>query len=133
MSYMDAVLYVNNILTQAGQVLTRYFPHLTWTVIGCFGGFDDSLHVNLKRIPMMVNNDVGGTSSKNMMHWAQMVRSGRVSPFDYGTYYNLQEYGAIVPPEYLVETLSSRLHNIPIILFTGAKDVLVPAHNLAKL
>ena len=93
MTYMDAVLYVHSIFTQALQILTRYMPHVTWAVMECFGGFDDGIHVNLRRIPMMANNDVGGTSTKNMMHWAQMVRSGRVALFDFGPQGNMDAYG----------------------------------------
>jgi hypothetical protein len=119
MNYMDAVLYVHNIFTEAAQVLTRYFPHLTWTVCECFGGFDDGLHINLKRIPMMANNDVGGSSTKNMMHWAQMVRSGKLAQFDYGAQGNMQAYGSLLPLEYPVDTLASRLESVPILLFSG--------------
>jgi len=91
---MDAVLYVHNIFTEAAQILTRYLPHVTWTIGECFGGFDDGINVNLRRIPMMANNDVGGSSTKNMMHWAQMVRSGRVAEFDYGPHGNMEVYGS---------------------------------------
>jgi len=33
---------------------------------------------------MMARNDVGGTSTKNLMHWIQMVRTGKFAQFDYG-------------------------------------------------
>jgi hypothetical protein len=59
--------------------MARFFPHVSWTVAECFGGFDNGLHINLSRIPMMANNDIGGSSTKNIMHWAQMIRSGKVS------------------------------------------------------
>jgi len=36
-------------------------------------------------LPMMGRNDVGGTSTKNLMHWTQMVRSGYFQAFDYGS------------------------------------------------
>ncbi len=109
MNYMDAVLYVHSIFTQIAQYLARYFPHLTWTVGECFGGFDDGLHVNLKRIPMMANNDIGGSSTKNVMHWAQMLRSGRVARFDYGPSGNFEVYGHLESPEYYLESLEDRL------------------------
>jgi len=51
---------------------------------------------------MMANNDIGGTSSKNMMHWAQMIRSGTVSHFDYGQEGNLAMYNQSTPPLYPV-------------------------------
>jgi hypothetical protein len=42
---------------------------------------------------MMANNDIGGSSSKNILHWSQMVRSGKLANFDYGPYGNLETYG----------------------------------------
>ena len=81
----------------------------------------------------MANNDVGGSSTKNMMHWAQMVRSSRVAQYDYGPHGNLEVYGALQSPLYQLESLKGRLAEVPILLFSGEKDVLVPPQNLEKL
>jgi lysosomal acid lipase/cholesteryl ester hydrolase len=75
---------------------------------------------------MMGNNDIGGSSTKNIMHWSQMIRSGRLAQFDYGTDKNLALYNSTLPPLYEVETLATRLADIPITLFVGSRDVLVP-------
>ena len=58
---------------------------------------------------MMANNDVGGSSTNNMMHWAQMVRSSRVAKYDYGPHGNLEVYGELLSPLYQVESLKDRL------------------------
>ncbi len=36
-------------------------------------------------LPMMDRNDIGGTSTKNLLHWVQMVRAGYFQQFDYGS------------------------------------------------
>ena len=82
---------------------------------------------------MMANNDLGGTSSKNMMHWSQMIRSGTVAQFDYGPAGNMIHYHQLTPPKYDVNALTERLSEIPMTLFVGDKDVLVSANNLKKL
>jgi len=82
---------------------------------------------------MMANNDLGGTSAKNVMHWSQMIRSGNLSFFDYGYDGNMRHYNQQQAPHYDVKTLSSRLSTVPLQLFVGDNDVLVPTHNLQKL
>ena len=84
-SFMDGILYFHDIIfSHAAQYLVRYFPRVSWWVTSCFGGFDKQYHVDINRIPMMANNDLGGTSAKNVMHWSQMIRSGNLSFFDFG-------------------------------------------------
>ena len=100
---MDGVLYFQEFYVHhIAQYLVKYFPRLSWWVTSCFGGFTEYINVDIKRIPMMANNDIGGTSSKNMMHWAQMIRSGTVSHFDYGPEGNLAMYNQSTPPLYPV-------------------------------
>ena len=44
-----------------------------WNFLQTACGFDKNLHLDLGMLPMMGQNDVGGsTSTKNMFHWAQM-------------------------------------------------------------
>ena len=69
-----------------------YFPRVSWWVTSCFGGFDQEVHVDISRIPMMANNDIGGTSAKNVLHWTQMIRSGNLSYFDFGPDGNMRYY-----------------------------------------
>jgi len=42
---------------------------------------------------MMIRNDVGGTSTKDTMHWFQNIRSKKFRQFDYGTDENMARYG----------------------------------------
>lgn len=41
-----------------------------------------------------------GTGWKNLVHYAQIINSGRFQRFDYGVKENLKRYGSKTPPEY---------------------------------
>ena len=89
--------------------------------------------MDISRIPMMANNDIGGTSAKNVLHWTQMIRSGNLSYFDFGPDGNMRYYNQSQVPLYDVASLTTRLSTVPLALFVGDNDVLVPAQNLQKL
>ena len=73
---------------------------------------------------MMARNDVGGTSTKDLLHWMQLVRTGKFQNFDYGSSEdNEDHYGTSTPPQYDADSLSSRLENVNILLFQGDNDV----------
>ena len=74
---------------------------------------------------MIANNDVGGTSPKNMVHWTQMMAADKIQLYDYGLDGNIEHYGSESPPLYKLETLKERLANVPIMLLRGDEDPLV--------
>lgn len=70
------------------------FPHSVWTMVSVLCGYNEkAIQIDMARLPMMANNDVGGTSAKNGLHWQQMVQSGLPAMFDYGKDGNIREYG----------------------------------------
>lgn len=77
-------------------------------------------------MPMIVRNDCGGTSTKNLLHWSQNMRSGYFRQFDYGEEKNMQVYGQEEPLDYDIESFKTRLANVPMMFFVGRNDVLVP-------
>ncbi|KAI1294236.1 Gastric triacylglycerol lipase [Halotydeus destructor] len=70
------------------------------------GGWD-SPQLNATRVPVYVSQDPAGTSSKNMIHWAQGIRQFTFSKFDYGLIGNLKKYGKPIPPEYDVSKITN--------------------------
>jgi pimeloyl-ACP methyl ester carboxylesterase len=82
---------------------------------------------------MMARNDVGGTSSKNLMHWIQDIRSGEFRQFDYGKDENEQRYGNKSPPQYDMSDFKNRLADVDILLFVGTNDYLVAADDFKSL
>lgn len=66
--YMWAFGYIPAVSTYAAPFL-HYFPRTIWNFIQTVVGFDKIYHIDLGSLPMMGRNDVGGTSTKNLMHW----------------------------------------------------------------
>ena len=74
---------------------------------------------------MMASNDVGGTSTKNLLHWVQMIRTKRFRPFDYGHAKNMKVYGQSSPPDYDISNFKTNLKDVKFLLFIGHKDSLL--------
>lgn len=66
--YFKDFLYVPNISPYFEPVL-HFLPRTVWNVVEALVGFDAAYHIDLGELPMMARNDVGGTSTKNTMHW----------------------------------------------------------------
>ncbi|KXJ18048.1 Gastric triacylglycerol lipase [Exaiptasia diaphana] len=81
-------------------------------------GFDSS-NINMERVPVIIAHWGSGTSLKNMVHFGQMVTSGKCQKYSYGYWYNYEKYGQITPPEYRVEDMTT-----PAVLFSGSHDTL---------
>lgn len=122
--YFKAFLYVPNIAADF-EPFIHFLPRTVWNVVEALVGFDASYHIDLGELPMMARNDVGGTSSKNIMHWFQWIRSGKFQEFDYGQDGNLAQYGQKTPPQYNVKDFPTRLDDVNILLFVGDKDAFV--------
>ncbi|GMT10472.1 hypothetical protein PFISCL1PPCAC_1769, partial [Pristionchus fissidentatus] len=61
----------------------------------------ESDQFNKTRTEVYIAHTPAGTSTQNIQHWAQMVKSGTVSKFDYGSSKkNQQHYGQSKPPSY---------------------------------
>jgi len=85
---------------------------------------------NGSRLPVVATHEPGVTSVKNMMHWAQGVRSGKFQKFDYGAPGNLIKYGQTTPPIYKLSALPTTL---PTILFHGGADELADPEDVSWL
>ena len=83
---------------------------------------------------MMARNDVGGTSTKNLLHWVQMMRAGYFQMFDFGTpEANQIAYGQSYPPRYDTTKFKTNLDSVKILLIAGGNDALVQPADFANL
>ncbi len=56
---------------------------------------------NASRLVVYMSHTPAGTSTWNIIHWAQMYRSGKVQKYDYGSAAeNMKYYGQNEPPLY---------------------------------
>lgn len=70
-------------------------------------------------IPVILSNTPAGSSTKQFLHFAQEVNSGRFCKYDFGWFKNLMFYGSINPPDYNLKKITS-----PVALFYGNSDIL---------
>lgn len=77
----------------------------------------DMHELNVTRLPVFISHTPAGTSVKNMIHFAQLVREKRFQKFDYGSSKNMAIYGQKIPPAYNVSGVK-----IPVGLFWSLND-----------
>ncbi|KAI5638663.1 alpha/beta hydrolase fold domain-containing protein [Phthorimaea operculella] len=69
-------------------------------------GFDYA-QVNATQLPVIFGHAPCSVSSKQLLHYAQGVSSGKFRRYDYGPEQNMVVYGSKHPPEYRVENIST--------------------------
>uniref|UniRef100_A0A914YMQ5 Lipase n=1 Tax=Panagrolaimus superbus TaxID=310955 RepID=A0A914YMQ5_9BILA len=74
-------------------------------------GGPESNQLNRTRTPVYTAHAPAGTSTQNILHWAQMVLSGKVEKYDYrSAKKNQQHYGSSKPPEYDFTLINAPVH-----------------------
>jgi len=130
--YLNSILYKPRI-TDFGIMQTHLTPHYVWNFVQTIVGFDRKSHIDYDKLPMMSQNDVGGTSSKNMMHWCQYIDSPDPSFFDYGYDENMRVYNQPTPPLYPVDHLSKTLAKTKMLLIAGERDAMINPTDFYRL
>ncbi|KAF2076414.1 hypothetical protein CYY_002271 [Polysphondylium violaceum] len=87
----------------------------------------DTTNINNTRLPVYMAHEPGGTSTQNVVHWAQATKSG-YQKFDYGAIGNLQKYGQLTPPKYNLTDFSTKT-----MIFSGGQDFLADPTDVAWL
>lgn len=59
----------------------------------------------------------GGGSRKELMHYAQLINSGKFRKYDYGKIRNLLKYGWFSPPDYKLWNVAS-----PVAIYHAKND-----------
>jgi len=94
------------------------------TIYGC-----DPQNWNHSRYGVVATHNPAGSSVKNMIHFAQMVRSDKYQAYDYGTIGNLEHYHTPNPPQYNLSLVLAK----SIAIFHGGNDVLADPDDVAVL
>ncbi|KAI6220114.1 Hydrolase, alpha/beta domain protein [Aphelenchoides fujianensis] len=77
--------------------------------------------LNQTRMGVITAHAPAGTSTENILHWTQMVISGRMQKYDFGSAKdNRQHYGQTVPPDYDL----SRIQGAKLHLYSSKADTL---------
>jgi len=86
-------------------------------------GYDVS-NLNATRMPVYVSHTPAGTSVKDVIHFAQLIKSNKFGMYDYGPHGNMDHYGQSSPPEYDLTKVK-----VPIAFITGANDWLADPYD----
>ncbi|XP_059332904.1 lipase member M-like [Ammospiza nelsoni] len=79
------------------------------------GGYNEK-NLNMTRLDVYTSHYPDGTSVKNIMHWAQVIKSGEFKAFDYGSE-NRARYHQDTPPLYPLEEMP-----VPTAVWSGGQD-----------
>lgn len=68
-------------------------------------------------IPVVTSTFPAGASVKQLIHYAQEIKSGKFRKYDYGVIQNLIKYGQLTPPDYDLSNVA-----VPVAVLYGAND-----------
>ncbi|KAJ7526193.1 hypothetical protein O6H91_17G086700 [Diphasiastrum complanatum] len=86
--------------------------------------------MNMTRVPFYLQFDPQPTSTKNIMHFSQLIRTGTFQKYDYGTSGNMVEYLQPYPPTYELSSISTE---ISLFILHGGLDQLADANDVQRL
>ena len=104
-----AMKHLNNLLCSVSTILCEIF-------ISMIAGFDTK-NLNETRLPVYLSHMPAGTSTKNALHYMQLVNSKMFRKYDYGLVWNLKKYHTTTPPKYNFDTV-----NTPTVIISGSHD-----------
>uniref|UniRef100_A0A915JYM4 AB hydrolase-1 domain-containing protein n=1 Tax=Romanomermis culicivorax TaxID=13658 RepID=A0A915JYM4_ROMCU len=104
-------------------------------IIFFLAGPESKRMLNQTRIPVYLAHNPDDTSMKNLVHYAQMVNTGKMQKYDYGFIKNLMVYGQTWPPEYQIERMEvdTVAFYSPRDAFADDRDVLPLLNKIRKL
>ncbi|XP_065225614.1 lipase 3-like isoform X2 [Planococcus citri] len=118
-------------LLYAGQMVCKrnvVTQNICNNVLFLIAGYDTS-QLNKTSLPMILAHSPAGASSKQLTHYAQLIRKERwFGQYDYGTAGNLMKYGSINPPKYDLSKIK-----VPISLMYSADDWLSSKEDVQML
>eukprot|EP00826_Nyctotherus_ovalis_P011088 TRINITY_DN12893_c0_g1_i15.p1 TRINITY_DN12893_c0_g1~~TRINITY_DN12893_c0_g1_i15.p1 ORF type:complete len:427 (+),score=49.80 TRINITY_DN12893_c0_g1_i15:26-1306(+) len=114
------------------ESICRKFPRMYYGLIPTIGGYSEGKNFDLRRWPALCTKSPGGTSTQNLVHWMQMLRSGgKFQMFDYGKRKNLLIYNQETPKEYDLGQLKKV--TVPTLIVSGTKDALISEDAIRKV
>ncbi|XP_029680343.1 lipase 3-like [Formica exsecta] len=83
---------------------------------------------NKTLLPIILGHIPAGASTKQIMHYAQLVKSGQFRQYDYGWLDNKRKYGSFSPPIYDLKKIQ-----VPVSLHYSSNDWLANIKDVNKL
>ncbi|XP_023224001.1 lysosomal acid lipase/cholesteryl ester hydrolase-like [Centruroides sculpturatus] len=118
--------FVMKLFAQVGCGFEK-FNILCSNVYFLMNGYNPS-QLNRSRIDVYMSHYPAGSSTKNIVHFGQMMNSKKLQKFDYGPEKNVIAYNQPTPPEYKIENIRT-----PIALFWSKNDNLADPKDVSIL
>lgn len=96
--------YLMKIISE--RLCTSPIRSLCSNMVFVANGFDHT-QLNMTRLGVYMNGLPAGTSTKNMLHYLQLLKTGLFTDYDYGKMQNQRKYKRLSPPEYPLEKITS--------------------------
>lgn len=90
-------------------------------------GFNEK-EMNASLIPVIAGHTPAGSSTKQLIHYGQLHRSGEFRQYDYGSFYNLWKYGEWNSPRYELRNVMA-----PVFLYYSRNDWMSNEIDVLKL
>uniref|UniRef100_A0A5S6PZ58 Lipase n=2 Tax=Trichuris muris TaxID=70415 RepID=A0A5S6PZ58_TRIMR len=84
--------------------------------------------INPTRMPVYLAHITDGTATMNIAHFGQVIATGSLRKFDYGSSGNMKHYGQIDPPTY-----HPRRSLVPTAFYYGTDDIMTVEADVNKL
>ncbi|CAD7078754.1 unnamed protein product [Hermetia illucens] len=84
--------------------------------------------LNKTMLPVALGHTPSGASVKQMIHFAQLIKSGHFRKYDYGRFRNDMRYGTTEPPDYNLLNVK-----MPVSLYYSENDWLLDVESVQKL
>jgi lysosomal acid lipase/cholesteryl ester hydrolase len=125
---VDELLPSSKLMKFLGDTLCEVAPRLACENFLFVATGYDPYQMNATRLPVYIAHTPAGTSVQNLVHYAQVINTGRFQKYSYGLLGNLANYGTIIPPEYDVSKITT-----PVALFWGQNDIFADPRDVAIL
>ncbi|XP_013194284.1 lipase 3-like [Amyelois transitella] len=94
------------------ELATIFCENLMFFALGA-----DYSQINATLLPAFFAHYPGGGATKQLVHYGQLINSGKFRQFDHGVVGNVEKYGKISPPDYPLEKVRSK-----VMIFTADND-----------
>ncbi|XP_037524667.2 lipase member K-like [Rhipicephalus sanguineus] len=138
--FAEEVKAVNDLVTDGGFLVTNsvqqrtlatvcdsFLREICYEPLAILYGKNPKQH-NSTRVPVYVTNLPVGSSSQNVLHYAQVFRAKNLVRFDYGEEKNKDLYGQADPPPYPLEKIQ-----VPFAIYQGEGDIFADPQDVEDL